>query len=139
MKKEINDETRYNDPTYVFVEEDKILTTLFDEGMDNLHLYKPGASPMYSERLLSLLPEAYYNKITVHDHYYLKNEYGLAGIHIDNKEKEIPKDYKGKFSRTCTSINDLYEIKKKLNMCFYTMCLTTITKMLKINSLHIKT
>ena len=60
-------------PTF-FVEEDKILTTLFDEGMDNLHLYKPGASPMYSERLLSLLPEAYYNKITVHDHYYLKNE-----------------------------------------------------------------
>lgn len=104
-------------PTF-FVEEDKILTTLFDEGMDNLHLYKPGASPMYSERLLSLLPEAYYNKITVHDHYYLKNEYGLAGIHIDNKEKEIPKDYKGKFSRTCTNINDLYEIKKKAEYVF---------------------
>ena len=26
-----------------FVEEDKILTTLFDEGMDKLHLYKPGS------------------------------------------------------------------------------------------------
>ena len=43
-------------PTF-FVEEDKILTALFEEGMEHLHLYKPGTSPMYSERLLSLLPE----------------------------------------------------------------------------------
>ena len=78
-------------PTF-FVEEDKILTALFEEGMDNLHLYKPGASPMYSERLLSLIPEISYGKITVHDHYYLKNEYGLAGIHIDDSGKELPKD-----------------------------------------------
>lgn len=104
-------------PTF-FVEEDKILTTLFDEGMDNLHLFKPGASPMYSERLLSLLPETFYNKITVHDHYYLKNEYGLAGIHIDDKEKTVPKDYKGKFSRTCTCVNDLNDMKKRAEYIF---------------------
>ena len=42
-----------------FVEEDKILTTLFDEGMDNLHLFKPGSTPLYAERLLSLIPEDY--------------------------------------------------------------------------------
>lgn len=101
-----------------FVEEDKILTTLFDEGMDNLHLYKPGASPMYSERLLSLLPEISYSKITVHDHFYLKSEYGLAGIHLDNGEKEIPKDYKGKFSRTCNDISELNNMKKKSEYVF---------------------
>ena len=67
-----------------FVEEDKILSSLFDEGLDDLHLFKPGSSPMYSERLLTLLPEDYYRKITVHDHFYLKQEYDLAGIHLDN-------------------------------------------------------
>ena len=46
-----------------FVEEDKILTTLFEAGLDNLHLYKPGSEPVYSERLLTLLPEDYYGKI----------------------------------------------------------------------------
>ena len=51
-------------PTF-FVEEDKILTSLFDEGLDCLHLYKSNASPMYSERLLTLIPNEYYNKITV--------------------------------------------------------------------------
>ena len=104
-------------PTF-FVEEDKILTALFEEGMDNLHLYKPGASPMYSERLLSLLPETSYGKITVHDYYYLKNEYGLAGIHIDDSTKEQPKDYKGKFGRTCHDVSMLSTMKKKAEYVF---------------------
>ena len=88
-------------PTF-FVEEDKILTTLFEEGMENLHIHKPESSPMYSERLLSLLSENYYRKITVHDHYYLKTEYNLGSIHIDDPASSVPEGYKGKYSRTCT-------------------------------------
>ena len=40
-----------------FVEENIILSALFDEGMTNLHLFKPGAAQLYTERLLTLLPE----------------------------------------------------------------------------------
>lgn len=82
-------------PTF-FVEEDKIIASLFEEGLDNLHLYKPDSSPMYAERLLSLLPEDYYRKITVHDHYYLKSEYHLAGIHIEHPEDPVPEGYRGR-------------------------------------------
>lgn len=98
-----------------FVEEDKILATLFEEGMENLHLYKPGASPLYAERLLSLLPDEYYRKITVHDHFYLKDEYGLAGIHLDDPAAEVPKGYKGRLGRTCTDLSTLKELKKQSN------------------------
>lgn len=35
-------------PTF-FVEEDKILSSLFEEGLDILHLHKPDSSPMYAE------------------------------------------------------------------------------------------
>ena len=101
-----------------FVEEDKILATLFDEGMENLHLYKPGSSPLYSERLLTLLPEDYYTKITVHDHFYLKDEYDLGGIHIDSSAMEVPNGYKGHKSRSCNNLEDLKEIKKKSNYVF---------------------
>ena len=101
-----------------FVEEDKILASLFDEGMDNLHLFKPGSSPMYSERLLTLLPEDYYHNITVHDHYYLKQEYGLAGIHLDAPTTTVPDGYKGKYSRTCTDLSQLKEMKKKSQYVF---------------------
>ena len=101
-----------------FVEEDKILSSLFDEGLDNLHLFKPGSSPMYSERLLTLLPEDYYRKITVHDHYYLKQEYDLAGIHIDDPSAPVPEGYKGKYSRTCTDLSQLKDMKKKSQHVF---------------------
>lgn len=101
-----------------FVEEDKILTTLFEEGMDDLHLFKPNSSPMYSERLLSLLPEDMHKKITVHEHYYLKDEYHLGAIHIDNPSEPNPQDYKGKISRTCTDLAQLKSLKKQSNYVF---------------------
>jgi len=104
-------------PTF-FVEEDKIITSLFDEGLDNLHLYKPGSSPMYSERLLTLLSDEYYSKITVHDNFYLKEEYKLRGIHIDDASTPVPNGYKGHVSRTCTSLDDLKEAKRNADYVF---------------------
>ncbi len=104
-------------PTF-FVEEDKILANLFEEGLENLHLYKPGAAPMYSERLLTLLGEDYNRKISVHGHYYLKEEYNLRGIHIDDAFTEPPVGYKGNLSRTCHAISELKETKKRANYVF---------------------
>ena len=104
-------------PTF-FVEEDKILANLFEEGLENLHLYKPGAAPMYSEGLLTLLGEDYNRKISVHGHYYLKEEYNLRGIHIDDAFTEPPVGYKGNLSRTCHAISELKETKKRANYVF---------------------
>ncbi len=104
-------------PTF-FVEEDKILTSLFDEGLDNLHLYKVGAEPMYYERLLTLLPDEYYGKITVHDNYYLKEEYKLRGIHIDDETTQAPRGIKGRISRTCTHLDQLKDTKRNADYVF---------------------
>lgn len=99
-------------PTY-FVEEDKILSTLFDEGLDWLHLYKPGCAPMYAERLLTLLPEYCHRRIFVHDHFYLIKEYGLAGICTETADEELPAGYKGRYTRTCTHLEMLKAAKKR--------------------------
>ena len=104
-------------PTF-FVEEDKILSSLFEEGLDNLHLCKPGAEPVYSERLLTLLHEDYYSKITVHGNFYLKDEYRLRGIHIEDATTPPPAGYKGNISRTCHSTDELREAKKKSGYVF---------------------
>ena len=107
-----------------FVEEDKILTTLFEEGMTSLHLFKRGTEPIYSERLLTLLSDEYYNRITVHDHFYLKEEFKLKGIHIDNCQTEPPIGYRGNISRTCHAISELKDAKKRSNYVFLkTVCI----------------
>ncbi len=101
-----------------FVEEDKILTTLFEEGMENLHLYKPLSEPIYSERLLTLISDVYYKRITVHDHFYLREEYGLRGIHLNHAADEVPAGYRGNVSRTCHSVDELKEAKKNSSYVF---------------------
>ena len=51
---------------YFFVEEHQILNSLFDEGLEILHLRKPNTEPVYSERLLSLLDESSRKRIFIH-------------------------------------------------------------------------
>lgn len=114
-------------PTF-FVEEDKIITTLFDEGLDNLHLNKPNSEPIYSERLLTLLPEDCYRRITVHSHFYLTQEYRLKGIHIDEAGAEVPSYYKGRFSRTCNRIEELKEAKRNAEYIFLNNTFETQSK-----------
>lgn len=104
-------------PTF-FVEEDKIITTLFDEGMDLLHIRKPDSEPVYYERLLSLLPNEYYDRIVVHENYYLKQEFDLRGIHIDKPENPVPDGFRRHITRSTSRISDLKPMKKQ---CDYVM------------------
>ena len=104
-------------PTY-FVEEDKILTALFEEGLDVLHINKPESEPLYMERLLSLLPTKVYGKIVIHQNYYLMKEHDLKGIHIDNPDAPIPDGFKRHISRSTYRISDLKGFKKE---CDYVM------------------
>lgn len=104
-------------PAY-FVEEDKILSALFDEGLDMLHINKPTSEPLYAERLLTLLPKSYYDRIVVHQHYYLKQEFDLRGIHIDDPHQAVPDGFKRHVTRSTTNVNDLKELKRR---CDYVM------------------
>ncbi len=104
-------------PTF-FVEEDKILSTLFEEGLENLHLSKPQSEPVFSERLLTLLSDDYYRYITVHHHFYLREEYGLRGIHLSTPTEEQPYGYKGHVSCSCQNMEDLRWAKKHMDYVF---------------------
>ncbi len=94
-----------------FIEEDKILTTLFEEGLDILHLRKPNSEPVFCERLLTLIPDTYHRRIVVNDHFYLKEEFGLMGIHISHHSPTPPADYHEPISRTCYTLDEIRELK----------------------------
>ena len=104
-------------PTY-FVEEDKILSALFDEGMDILHINKADSDIEYAERLLTLLPARRRDRIVVHQNYFLKNEYDLRGIHLDNPGDRVPDGFRKHVSRSTSDVADLKEMKKQ---CDYVM------------------
>lgn len=98
-------------PTY-FVEEDRIVTALFEEGLESLHLSKTDASSALQERFLSLIPQEFRRKITIHQHIEMRKEYSLRGIHFESSSKKAPFAYRGVVSRTCYDVTQLREAKK---------------------------
>ena len=115
-------------PPDFFVEEDKILSALFEEGLDLLHLRKPGAEPVFSERLLTLLPESHHDQIVVHDHFYLKDEFNLRGIHLNSRNPEAPAGYKGHISKSFHHLDELKAEKKAFNYAFLSPIFDSISK-----------
>lgn len=93
-------------PTF-FVEEDKIITALFEEGLDLLHLRKPETSAIYSERLITLIPGKYHHRIVTHEHFYMKEEFNLMGIHLNVRNPKEPHDYGGHVSCSCHTFEEL--------------------------------
>ena len=104
-------------PTF-FVEEHLILNALFEEGLDVLHLKKPDSEPIFCERLLRLIDKPWLKHIVVHDHFYLKDEFGLKGIHLNDRNPEIPTGYKGHVSRSCHSLEEVKEWKPRCSYVF---------------------
>lgn len=114
-------------PTF-FVEEDKIITALFEEGLDILHLRKPETPAMFAERLLTLIPEKYHRRIVTHEHFYLKEEFNLMGIHLNVRNPKEPHDYSGHVSCTCHSIEELKNKKHFYDYVFLSPIYDCITK-----------
>lgn len=111
-----------------FVEEDKIIASLFEEGLDILHLRKPATEPVYSERLLTLIPQAYHDKIVVHDHFYLKEEFNLRGIHLNSRNPQPPANYRGALSKSFHNLDELKAEKKKFTYSFLSPIFDSISK-----------
>lgn len=113
---------------YFFIEEHRILTALFEEGLEILHLRKPDTEPVYSERLLTLIPDCYHKRIVVHDHFYLKAEYNLKGIHLNQRNLVLPPKYKGHISCSCHTPEEVVAHKKTSNYVFLSPVFDSISK-----------
>lgn len=114
-------------PTF-FVEEDKILTTLFEEGLEILHLRKPDTPPVYAERLLTLIPEKFRRRIVVHSNFYLKDEYKLKGIHLNKRNPRPPENYSGHISCSCHTIEEVASRKGPCSYVFLSPIFDSISK-----------
>ena len=112
---------------YFFMEEHRILTALFDEGLETLHVRKPGTEPMFSERLLTLLPPKYREKVVVHDHFYLKHEFDLKGIHLSRRNPQPPAKYRGQLSISMHTPEELAQ-RKQYDYVFLSPIFDSISK-----------
>ena len=67
-----------------FIEkESTYINQLFKAGIDLLHLRKPESNIEECKQLIQEIDEKWHNKIVVHDHFELCQEFHLHGIHLN--------------------------------------------------------
>ncbi|MBQ0087840.1 MAG: thiamine phosphate synthase [Prevotellaceae bacterium] len=98
-----------------FIEEHQILTLLFEEGLEVLHIDKITNEPAYYERLLTLIPSEYHKRIVISNLFYLKDEYNLKGIHLHNLSEKNNKTSRGNISIETDELSQIHDLKKDYN------------------------
>ena len=111
-----------------FIQEHIILDAMFEEGLDMLHILKPNSEPIFCERLLKLMDKGWRKKIVTHEHFYLKNEFKLHGIHLIQRNPEAPAKYRGHVSCSCFSMEEVVRRKPKCDYVFLSQIYDGITK-----------
>lgn len=87
-------------------DEAEALTLLLDQGLNRLHLRKPGCSEAQLEALICQLPPVHYERISLHDHFPLQARYHLGGIHLNSRNPQPPQAFKGTVSCSCHSLEE---------------------------------
>ena len=94
----------------------RIVAFLQRREVDYVHIRKPGARREDMEKLVESIPQAYRNRIVLHDHFPLAEKYRLFGIHLNRRNPEVPRGWKGSVSRSCHSLEEVVRWK---NRCDY--------------------
>ncbi|GAA4273476.1 thiamine phosphate synthase [Aquimarina gracilis] len=67
--------------------EAELINLLFSEGLERLHLRKPEFSINGYRGLLDQIKAQYYDRIMLHEHHELLQEYSLRGIHLQEQAR----------------------------------------------------
>lgn len=86
--------------------ESGMIVKLLDNGLDYIHIRKPGASREDLKNLIEKIHPQYHNRLKLHDHFDLVVEYGLGGVQLNSRNVESPSD-ELKISRSCHSLDEI--------------------------------
>jgi len=76
-------------PEQFYPDEMKIVTQLFNLGLEVYHVRKPSLSLKETRSLLQSLPADFHKRIVLHAHFSLANEFNLKGIHLNETNKKF--------------------------------------------------
>jgi thiamine-phosphate pyrophosphorylase len=68
--------------------EPEMLTQLFENGLDILHLRKPKLSTREMSNLIKQIPKGFHNRIIIHSHHKLARRFNLMGVHLTKSHKK---------------------------------------------------
>ena len=87
--------------------EAQAIAAMLAQGIDRMHVRKPGSSRRQTEALLEAIPQTLRQRISLHDHLELAAQYGVGGVHLNSRNSIVPRGFHGLVSRSCHSIDEL--------------------------------
>jgi thiamine-phosphate pyrophosphorylase len=109
--------------------ESELVTSLFTEGMELLHLRKPGWSLAQQRSFLNAIPAQFHRMISVHQHHETLSEFDLKYCHVRSAERMdfARTDDDIVYSTSIHSVEEQYLIRK-FNYCFLSPVFDSISK-----------
>ena len=92
-------------PPVPIADEHEYIVAILEDGWDYVHLRHPSATTHDMRRLIEAIPQRFHNRLKLHGHFELLNEFNLGGIHLNSRCPEAPRLYSGNISRTCHAID----------------------------------
>ncbi len=65
---------------------------LLENGIDYIHIRKPDASTRMVRNLIEEIPYEYRNRLRLHGHFDLVNDYNIAGVHLNKRCPVAPRN-----------------------------------------------
>ena len=120
----------------MFPGEADMVNTLFANGMQRLHLRKPGASEEEMAEWIGRIDLPFRQRIIVHDHHRLLRTMGLGGIHLNARNPEAPAWFSAErqkcrsvtLSRSCHSLEEIAQWKGVCDYLFLSPIFDSISK-----------
>ena len=91
--------------------ETEIINALFEEGLEVLHLRKPGFDQVQMCEFISKIDQRFHSRIMIHSHYELLDSYNLKGLHFTEKTKHLLPDYDDVQCTKSMAVHELAELK----------------------------
>lgn len=91
--------------------ETEIINALFEEGLEVLHLRKPGFDQVQMREFISKIDQRFHAQIMIHSHYELLDSYSLKGLHFTEKTKHLLPDYDDVQCTKSMAVHELAEFK----------------------------
>lgn len=92
---------------HFFDGEPQSIVDMLDNGVERVHIRKPGAPTVEIRHLLEQIPEQYLCCITLHDGFELAADFAVGGLHINSRNCKIPAGFHGLISCSCHSLAEL--------------------------------
>ena len=107
MKTVVITDTHFSD------NEAEMIRIILSEGIDRVHIRKPGSPESDFRRLIEAVPERMYPALTLQDHVGLAVGYGIGGVHLNSRNPSVPAGFKGKVSRSCHSLEEVARCREE--------------------------